>query len=135
MGPMAPWLPQVRESAAGMPWVTEVLVGVQDMARLMAESDLAIGAAGVTSLERCCLGLPTITMVLADNQRAGARALEATGAVVVVDIEGDLAIQLRAKLALLAQPTRLRAMQEAAASVTDGTGTSRVVSTLLAENA
>ncbi len=42
------------------------------MAQLMADSDLAIGAAGATSWERCCLGLPTVMVVLADNQRYAA---------------------------------------------------------------
>ncbi|MFH0934731.1 MAG: UDP-2,4-diacetamido-2,4,6-trideoxy-beta-L-altropyranose hydrolase, partial [Pseudomonadota bacterium] len=69
MGPHAPWLAQVRERAANMPWPTMVLVNISDMARLMADSDLAIGAAGCTSWERCCLGLPSLMMVLADNQR------------------------------------------------------------------
>jgi len=40
------------------------------MAEVMAASDLAIGAAGSTSWERCCLGLPSIMVVLAKNQRA-----------------------------------------------------------------
>jgi len=42
----------------------------------MADSDLAIGAAGSTSWERCCLGLPTLLIVLAENQRDAARFLE-----------------------------------------------------------
>ena len=33
---------------------------VEDMAAMMAATDLAIGAGGTTSWERCCLGLPTI---------------------------------------------------------------------------
>ena len=38
------------------------------MAQIMSESDLCIGAAGSASWERCCLGLPTITFTIADNQ-------------------------------------------------------------------
>ena len=45
-----------------------VLSNVNNMAHLMCESDLCIGAAGSTSWERCCLGLPTITFTIADNQ-------------------------------------------------------------------
>ena len=58
MGLTAPWLQNVRELAAQMPWPTEVVISVGDMARRMADSDLAIGAAGSTSWERCCLHLP-----------------------------------------------------------------------------
>lgn len=38
------------------------------LAPLMAQADLAIGAAGATSWERCCLGLPTLVISLAKNQ-------------------------------------------------------------------
>lgn len=45
-----------------------VLSNVNNVAHIMCESDLCIGAAGSTSWERCCLGLPTITFTIADNQ-------------------------------------------------------------------
>lgn len=89
MGPKAPWLEAVRQQAQDMPWPTRVLAGVSDMARLMADSDLAIGAAGATSWERCCLGLPTAMVVLADNQRHAARLLEQAQAVRMLDLEID----------------------------------------------
>ncbi|CDG81591.1 acetyltransferase family protein [Janthinobacterium agaricidamnosum NBRC 102515 = DSM 9628] len=39
------------------------------MAELMAGADLAIGAGGTATWERCCLGLPALTLCIADNQR------------------------------------------------------------------
>jgi UDP-2,4-diacetamido-2,4,6-trideoxy-beta-L-altropyranose hydrolase len=84
MGPYAPWLEHVRNQAATLPWHSEVMVNVSDMARLMAESDLAIGAAGSTSWERCCLGLPSILVVLAKNQWPGAQALNFCGGAVLL---------------------------------------------------
>lgn len=42
---------------------------VSNMAQLMSEADLAIGAGGTTTWERCFLGLPAITVCIADNQR------------------------------------------------------------------
>ena len=47
----------------------QLLINASNMAELMCGSDLAIGAAGSTSWERCCLGLPSIIMVTADNQK------------------------------------------------------------------
>jgi UDP-2,4-diacetamido-2,4,6-trideoxy-beta-L-altropyranose hydrolase len=82
MGSASPWLAEVRQEAVSMPWPTMVSVDVSDMAERMAASDLAIGAAGTTAWERCCLGLPTILFVLAENQREVARSLEAAGAAV-----------------------------------------------------
>lgn len=45
-----------------------VLSNVKNIAEIMSKSDLCIGAAGSTSWERCCMGLPTITLSIADNQ-------------------------------------------------------------------
>jgi UDP-2,4-diacetamido-2,4,6-trideoxy-beta-L-altropyranose hydrolase len=87
MGPHAPWLGQVQTLAARMQWPTQVLVGVSNMAQLMANSDLAIGAAGSTSWERCCLGLPAIQLVLALNQQSINAALNDVGAVTSVIAE------------------------------------------------
>ena len=38
------------------------------LASLILKADLAIGASGTTSWERCCLGLPSIVISIADNQ-------------------------------------------------------------------
>lgn len=48
---------------------------VDNMAELMAASDLAIGAGGATTWERCFLGLPSIVLVLAKNQKQAAEYL------------------------------------------------------------
>jgi UDP-2,4-diacetamido-2,4,6-trideoxy-beta-L-altropyranose hydrolase len=63
----------------------KVVVDAENMPELMLEADLAIGAGGSTSWERCCLGLPTLLYVLADNQRKTAENLEQLGAVKIVD--------------------------------------------------
>lgn len=41
---------------------------VSNMAELMWKADFAIGAGGATTWERCFLGLPALTIVIADNQ-------------------------------------------------------------------
>ena len=45
------------------------------LADLMSSADLAIGAGGTTSWERMCLGLPTVVVSLANNQRPASEAL------------------------------------------------------------
>lgn len=40
-----------------------------DMATLMSEHDFAIGAAGGMTWERCCIGLPSIVIPIAENQK------------------------------------------------------------------
>lgn len=81
MGGNSPFISNISEMAPRMRWKTEVLVDVEDMARVMCRSDLAIGAAGSTSWERCTLGLPTIQILTASNQSLIAKNLANAGAV------------------------------------------------------
>lgn len=46
---------------------------VNNMAELMNEADLAIGAGGTTTWERCFMELPSIVVSIADNQQEGCR--------------------------------------------------------------
>lgn len=129
LGASAPWRESVTAQAAAMPWPTEVVVNVSDMARRMAEADLAIGAAGSTSWERCCLGLPTLMVVLADNQREIADALAAKGAALPLD-SADLGASLLGQLAMLDAHGALTAMSLQAAVLVDGGGSDRVIMAL-----
>jgi UDP-2,4-diacetamido-2,4,6-trideoxy-beta-L-altropyranose hydrolase len=69
LGPTAPNIGSVRLTCLNHRYDVRFLVAVENMAELMASCDLAIGAAGATTWERCCLGLPTILVTLADNQK------------------------------------------------------------------
>jgi UDP-2,4-diacetamido-2,4,6-trideoxy-beta-L-altropyranose hydrolase len=134
MGPHAPWLTQVRKQAEKMLWSTEVLVNVDNMAKLMADSDLAIGAAGSTSWERCCLGLPTLLVVLADNQRDGANALaKAGGGLLLGNIE-DLALNLPRVFESVLEKISLLTLQSLCVSVTNGEGAIYIVNALMNAN-
>lgn len=131
MGPHAPWLAQVRAQAAQMPWRTEVLVGVNNMAQLMAESDLAIGAAGSTSWERCCLGVPTLMLVLATNQIEAARAIEGTNAAWTLSMGDDLTENMKQALSKLSDGSVLMSISAAASGVCDGSGSDRIANLLV----
>ncbi len=135
MGATAPWLKQVLDFAKTMHWPTTVLTNITNMAEHMASADLAIGAAGSTSWERCALGVPTITAVLADNQDSIAEALHAQG--VAINLGSPFAESFARKLAnsvedLYAHPAMLESMSQKAAALTDGAGTERVVREILA---
>lgn len=131
MGLNAPWLATVLTLAADLPWPCEVKVNVNDMAQLMADSDLAIGAAGGTSWERCVLGLPTLIVVVAANQKPGAMALtEAHAAVLLNDADPYNATVLSMQLETL-DGLKLARLSKAASDLVDGSGTRRVVASML----
>lgn len=130
MGDTAPWLSEIKVQVGELPWTTEVAVGVSDMGRRMAEADLAIGAAGSTSWERCCLGLPTLMVVLADNQREIAEYLEMAGASLTLPID-SLQASLQNGLLKMEQPNAMIYASDCCARVTDGGGTGRVMEKLI----
>lgn len=53
---------------------------VSNMAELMLQADIALGAGGSTTWERCFLQLPSITVIVAENQRDIAQAVSQRGA-------------------------------------------------------
>ncbi len=132
MGSKAPWLTDVQQQAQRMPCPTTVRIGVNNMAQLMADSDLAIGAAGATSWERCCLGLPTVIVVLADNQRYAAGLLEAAKAARILQLDNNLPTQLAGLInEVVLSEYPLRNLIEGARVITDGGGVRRIVGYLL----
>lgn len=110
----------------------EVHRQVQNMAELMKDADLAIGASGSANWERCCLGLPALLFALADNQRPGCEALARHGA--ALDLgdfsridQGDFVSVLKQ---LQENPSVVATMSERAALLCDGKGCARVLEVL-----
>lgn len=86
LGEKSPWIEQVKDKANQLQFEAKILIGVSNMAKLMADADLCIGAAGSTSWERCALGLPSILMCIAENQKMVLQSLVSSGAALTVDI-------------------------------------------------
>lgn len=52
---------------------------------LMQQSDISIGAGGSTTWERCCLGLPSIVVTVANNQVEPMKELEKKGIIYLLE--------------------------------------------------
>lgn len=128
IGAGAPYLPAVRAACEG--WA-ELDVDSTRMAELMASADIALGAAGSSSWERCCLGLPSVAVTIAEDQRGIANMLAQSGASVTLTFADASVEAIRSAVAaLLADGDRRRRMADAAASLCDGDGARRVVKAL-----
>jgi UDP-2,4-diacetamido-2,4,6-trideoxy-beta-L-altropyranose hydrolase len=132
MGATAPWIEKVRTQALAMPWSTRVLVGVENMAQLMHDSDVAIGAVGSTTWERCSLGLPTGVVILAENQRFAAEQLMQAHAVQLLGESTNFHHSIIEFIAEMSNDvTRLAQLGSKASSITDGRGCERLIAYLL----
>lgn len=100
----------------------------------MAAADVAVGAGGVTAWERCVLGLPSLLVVLAENQRPNAAALAAQGASLVCDRQAStFEVDLREGLGLLLGDSRRRLdLSRNSAGLCDGHGAARVAAAISA---
>ena len=105
------------------------------LADLMAEADLAIGAGGATTWERCCLGLPSLVVSIAENQRPACEALAAEHSIAYLGHTDEVTIDrlCRALQALVVSPDQCRRLSVAGADLVDGRGVERVVTRLFDE--
>lgn len=105
-----------------------------DLAALTAVADLAIGAAGVTTWERACLGLPALVVTLATNQRPVATCSEASGILRWLGDGHEVSVERLADAvaAALADPAALSEQSRRGMALVDGRGTERVVAAMRA---
>ncbi|WP_258646606.1 UDP-2,4-diacetamido-2,4,6-trideoxy-beta-L-altropyranose hydrolase [Pseudomonas sichuanensis] len=97
------------------------------MAELMANADLAIGAGGGATWERCCLGLVTLALSTADNQRKQLEDAAAQGLVYALPPASHLSEQLAFHLQALLENCGLRKMiSSVSLKAVDGLGAQRV---------
>ena len=132
VGSSSPNLEKVYEQVASITPPVKIVERTTDMAALMTEADIAIGAAGGSAWERCALGLPSLVAILAENQAMASEALSASGATIGLGSPQSLEFVDRLSEALksLKIPENLVAMSHSAAALVDGLGTMRVVNRL-----
>ena len=121
LGPHAPWLDNVRKLASQMSASVTLLSSVANMAQLMAECDLAIGAGGTTTWERCSLGIPTVLISLAENQKYISRKIGEAGAAILCDVQ-DVEHNLGNILREVSEPECLQRLSRNASQITNGRG-------------
>lgn len=132
LGLAAPHHEAVMALAQNAPFAVNMLGHVGNMAELMANSDLAIGAAGTTSWERCCLGLPALMFVLALNQLQVARVLQVANAAWCMDDPSWLCDALHE---FRADPEKLEKMSQCASDLVSGVGVNSLLAVMGLPNA
>jgi len=120
LGSQSPHIDAVEMAVKKSSLKINVHVDTKQMAELMSQADLAIGASGSSSWERCSLGLPSISYVIADNQINIALALENSRAATTIQGIDELAARLTTAI------SNLKNMSIEASLVCDGLGVKRV---------
>ncbi len=123
LNPLAPHYEEVTE------WIAlhENVVHqdfTENMADLMLQHDIAIGAPGTTSWERACLGIPSVLIPLAHNQKTNCEKLIQQRAIEVVSLDRIKSELIPAINTLTREWHKYR---DANLVICDGLGTNRVV--------
>lgn len=86
------------------------------IADLMKKADLSFGAGGVTMLERCFLGLPSIVTIVADNQRQSTADVAEYGAIWNLGWHEDVSVSDYAAILIeaISHPCQLASMRRKA---------------------
>jgi UDP-2,4-diacetamido-2,4,6-trideoxy-beta-L-altropyranose hydrolase len=108
---------------------------VSNMATLIANADLVIGAGGITTWERCCLGVPSLVITIADNQVRSTEALAKDGYVIYLGDQAGISTEnLQATINCVLNNDALRNyMGRRSQSLVDGQGAARVINTLFSK--
>lgn len=103
---------------------------VNDMARFMMQADLSVGAGGTSTWERCCLGLPSLVTVLADNQEMVAETVASKGAILNLGRSETLASEDYRRALDSLDEGKMKSMSGNGLLLVDGKGCERVASVL-----
>lgn len=111
-------LTQIKQLCAPHPQL-RLHIQTKEMARLMSEADLALGAGGSTHWERCFLGLGALITTVAENQIASSQYLDKLGCCRLLGDASTLtAAQLISEIeSYAAEPQRLEEMSKRAISL------------------
>lgn len=107
--------------------------GRASLADLLNGADAAVGAGGGNTWERCCLGVPSLVVSIADNQVAASRDLDAAGIVRYLGTDrsvGEAQID-QAMRELASRPTLRASMSEQCRLLVDGHGARRAAELML----
>ena len=128
IGGSARSLNELENMVSSMPFPIKVHVDAPNVAELLLAADIGIGASGVGALERCSLGLPSISVVTAMNQSQQALALSDAGATLNAGCWREITEEsLRAMIYKITQDPSMRSeMSIKCMAICDGKGVNRI---------
>ncbi|EAQ29443.1 flaR protein (flaR) [Erythrobacter sp. NAP1] len=119
-----PHLESLRQRVEALPNAM-LSFDLPDLAAFFARHDLQIGAGGGATWERCCIGVPTLLVIAAENQNVVVPELAARG--IVATVEDPTPQRIAGRItSLIGNPIERRGLASKARETVDGLGAVRV---------
>lgn len=123
-------LSKIKDEIKELPCTINLHVNIdaKRVSQLIMEADIGVGSGGISIWERCCLGLPMIVVLTADNQRNVVNNLNKNNVIKYLGYANDIKIKEIEKSIIMLNNNvneRLRIGKNAFA-VCDGKGSERV---------
>jgi RimJ/RimL family protein N-acetyltransferase len=129
IGPGASVDPALTDAAEHLPHISLHHAPSQDrLAELLSDADLALGAGGVMLWERMCLGIPSLVISVAPNQRPQIDTMTAAGAIRFVGDHAEVTPEAiaQAVTALAADEPARQVLARTGRKLVDGRGAIRL---------
>ena len=121
VGAQHPFKEQIKSACIDNGYICHVQTPY--MGKLISDADLAIGAGGTATWERCCLGLPTITLCVAENQHKQISDAAEAGVLFAPVFTKDLVGSIRLHInSLLSNPALIRIFSNTSMNFVDVNG-------------
>lgn len=135
VGPVNHNIEKLQEELTNSPFTVHLLSDVDNMPELMIWADLAISAGGSTCWELAYMGLPSLLIILAENQVELVKRLGTKQAAVNIGWYNMFSQeQLFAKIDMLINNMSLRrSISENALTLVDGQGISRIIDVMVGD--
>ncbi len=125
------FIKNLEEISANHDWIT-IVINPESMAKLMLATDIAIGSSGATAWERCCLGLPSLSIISAENQKFVSENLTRAGAIINLSHFSKLTYtKFSESLTRITSIITYQQMVEQSFACCDGLGLTKVADVLL----
>ncbi|MDV7339017.1 UDP-2,4-diacetamido-2,4,6-trideoxy-beta-L-altropyranose hydrolase [Terasakiella sp. A23] len=131
VGGSNPHLEDIKKSANQNPNKVNLHHNVSPLTQLMCQCDIAIGAGGVSALERCVLGLPSLMVEIADNQHYMINEIERAGAGINLGKPDQITeTALTNAIQQITDENTFKKTSKAASALCNGKGVQRTIQTL-----
>ena len=128
---ISPHLDSISSVISDLGLTVKIFHDVKNMSNILLEQDLVIGSVGVSAWERCVMGVPSISLVAANNQLDGAKALHNSGATIVIDQSFNNNFSLHDAIDFYMNKKNLVSASKLSAKLVDGNGIKRIMSLIV----